>query len=309
MFRALSAALVFAAAVNAQTPASPTFEVASIKPAAPQEMGRMMIGTRGGPGTPDPTHATFTNVNLTMLINMAYGVRDYQVTAPSWMDTTRFDITAKVPDGASKEDFRLMLQNLLAERFKLVVHKESKEVPIYALLVGKSGPKLKESPKEAPPEDPATAGGPGGPGGRGPIGPPARDKNGFPILRGGRGNLMFMGPNGRLQTVGGHVTMSDFAGNLSGLLGRPVVDETGLKGEFDYQLEFTTEGLALMRRMPAPPPGAGGDGGRGSAPEASEPGPSIFSALQDQLGLRLESRKGPMDHIVVDSCEKTPTEN
>lgn len=309
MFRTLTAALVLSAAALAQTPTSPTFEVASIKPAAPQEMGRMMIGTRGGPGTPDPTHATFTNVNLTMLINMAYGVRDYQVTAPSWMDTARFDITAKVPDGATKDDYRLMLQNLLAERFKLVVHKDSKEVPIYALLVGKSGAKLKESPKEAPPEDPATAGGPGGPGGRGPMGPPPRDKNGFPVLRGGRGNIMLMGPNGRLQTVGGHITMSAFAANLSGLLGRPVVDETGLKGEFDYQLEFTTEGLSIMRGMPAPPPGAGGDGGRGPAPEASEPGPSIFTALQDQLGLRLESRKGPMDQIVVDSCEKTPTEN
>jgi uncharacterized protein (TIGR03435 family) len=279
--------------------------VASIKPAAPQEMGRMMIGTSGGPGTRDPTHATFTNVSLTMLINMAYGVRDYQVAAPGWMDSTRFDIVAKVPEGATKDDYKLMLQNLLAERFKLVVHKDSKEAPVYALLVGKNGSKLKESPKDAPAEDPAAAAGPGP--GRGPIGPPPRDKNGFPILRGGRGNLMMMAPGGRLQAVGGHVTASQLAANLSGLLGRPVIDETGLKGEFDYQLEFTTEGLSPMRGMPPPPPGA--EGGRGPGAEASEPGPSIFTALQDQLGLKLESRKGPMEMIVVDSCEKSPTEN
>ena len=173
-----------------------------------------------------------------------------------------------------------------------------------SLLVGKNGSKLKESPKDAPAEDPASAGpGPG----RGQIGPPPRDKNGFPILRGGRGNLMLMGPGGRLQTVGGHVTVNQFASNLSGLLGRPVIDETGLKGEFDYQLEFTTEGLALMRGLPPPPPGA--EGGRGPAGEASERGPSIFTALQDRLGLKLESRKAPMEMIVVDSCEKSPTEN
>src|SRR5262249_33806989 len=138
MLRTVMVTICLCALSPAQTPVSPTFEVASIKPAAPQEMGRMMIGTRGGPGTPDPTHATFTNVSVTMLINMAYGVRDYQVTAPAWMDSTRFDIQAKVPAGATKDDYQQMLQNLLAERFKLVVHKDSKEAPIYALLVAKN---------------------------------------------------------------------------------------------------------------------------------------------------------------------------
>src|SRR5215472_8597785 len=304
MLRAFSFTALLCAAAWAQTPGSPTFEVASIKPAAPQEMGRMMVGMRGGPGTPDPTQVTFTNMSLSGLATVAYGIRDYQLTAPAWMDSTRFDVVAKIPAGATKDDFKLMLQNLLAERFKLVVHQDSKEVPVYALLVGKNGSKLKESPKDGPAEDPAAAGPSPG---RGQIGPPPRDKNGFPILRGGRGNLMLMGPSGRLQTVGGHVTVSQFAANLSGLLGRPVIDETGLKGEFDYQLEFTTEGLALMRGLPPPPPGA--EGGRGPAVQASEPGPSIFTALQDQLGLKLETRKGPMDMIVVDSCEKSPTEN
>ena len=308
MFRFACAALAICAAAMAQTPPSPTFEVASIKPAAPQEMGRMMIGMRGGPGTPDPTQVTITNMSLTMLVQVAYDVKDYRVTAPKWMDTTRFDIVAKIPAGAKKDDLQAMMRNLLAERFKLVAHKETKEAPIYTLVVGKNGPKLKESSKETPPPADADASA----GGRGPIGPPQRDKNGFPMLRGGRGNIMLMNPNGRLQMVGGHVTMAQLAGNLSGQLGRPVIDKTGLTGEYDYQLEFTREGLAGMRGLPAPPPGGGagpGEVGRGPAIDNPEPGPSIFTAIQEQLGLKLESRKGPVDLIVVESCEKTPTEN
>ena len=300
MLRAVSTAVLLCAAAPAQTPGSPTFEVASVKPAAPQEMGRMMVGMRGGPGTPDPTQVTFTNMSLTGLLTVAHGVREYQVNAPAWMDSARFDIVAKIPAGATKDDFKLMMQNLLAERFKLVTHKDSKEVPIYALLVGKNGPKLKESPKDSPPAEDAPAPG------RGPIGPPQRDKNGFPVLRGGRGNIIFGSPNGRLQMVGGHVTMANLAANLSGQLGRPVIDMTGLTGEYDYQMEFTREGLTTPRGLPPPPPG---EGGRGPGADAGEPGPSIFTAVQDQLGLKLESRKGPMDLIVVDSCEKTPTEN
>ena len=291
----------------AQAPGSPAFEVASIKPAAPQGPGRFMIGMSGGPGTRDPGQVTFTNVNLSMLIANSFDVRDYQVTAPAWMDSERFDIVAKVPPGATRDDVRKMILNLLMERFKLKLHKESKEAAIYALIVGKNGSKLKESSKEEPPAADGDA--PGG--GRGPMGPPQRDKNGFPILRGGRGNLIFMGPNGRLQMVGGHATMATLAANLSGQLGRPVVDQTGLTGEYDYQLEYTREGLPMPRGLPMPPPGAGPDGGRGPAPagDNGEAGPSVFTAVQEQLGLKLESRKGPMELIVVDSAEKTPTEN
>jgi uncharacterized protein (TIGR03435 family) len=300
MFRTITTAAAFCTLALAQTPPSPTFEVASIKPAAAQEMGRMMVGTRGGPGTPDPTQATFTNVSLTMLVQIAYDVKDFQVTAPSWMDSTRFDIQAKVPAGATRDDFRTMLRNLLAERFKLVAHKETKEAAIYALVVGKNGPKLKESSKEAPPATDGAAPGGGNIG----IGPPQRDKNGFPMLRGGRGNMILMNPNGHLQMVGGHATMAQLAGNLSGFLGRPVVDMTGLTSEYDYQLEYTREGLAGPRGMPAPPPGA-----MPAPADNAESGPSIFTAVQEQLGLKLDSRKGPVDLIVVDSAEKTPTEN
>lgn len=293
MFRVIAAAAVLCLCAWAEGPA---FEVATIKPAAPQEMGRMMVGMRGGPGTNDPGQATFTNMSLTGLVQVAWGVQDYQVTAPSWMDSTRFDVIVKVPAGASKEDFKAMMRNLLAERFKLAAHKESKEVPIYALVVGKNGAKLTESPKTAPADDETD-------GGRRPPGPPQRDKDGFPILRGGRGNLIFMGPNGRLQMVSGHVTMAEFARNLSGMLGRPVVDQTGIQGEYDLKLEYTREGLPMPRGMPAPPPGMM------PPAEGGEAGPSIFTAVQERLGLKLDARKGPVDLIVVDSAEKTPTEN
>lgn len=302
MFRAATAAVAFCAIALAQAPSSPTFEVASIKPAAPQGPGRFMVGMRGGPGSPDPGQITFTNVNLSMLIANAYDVHDYQINAPAWMDSERFDIVAKVPQGSTREDLRMMLRNLLAERFQVKIHKETKDAPIYALLIGKNGSKLKESPKETPPTD-----GDAPNGGRGPIGPPQRDKNGFPILRGGRGNMIMVN-NGRLQMVGGHVTIANLAANLSGQLGRPVIDQTGLAGEYDYQLEFTHEGLATPRGFPAKQPGPGPDGGPGPA-DSAETGPSIFTAVQEQLGLKLESRKGPVDLIVVDSGEKVPTEN
>ena len=284
--------------VLAQTPdRSLTFDVASVKPAAPQQAGRMMSGRRGGPGTADPGQVTFMNMSLSRLVMTAYDVRSFQVTGPSWLDEVRFDVAAKIPPGTTQQQFHVMLENLLAERFKLVAHKEQKEVPIYALLVAKGGAKMKESPK--------LGGGqadlPGAPH------PPEMGKDGVARMpAGGRGMMITMGPAGfRMQ--GARATMAQLSDILSEQLGRPVVDMTGLAAEYDYTLDFSPEGLAAMRGMPMmgpPPPGAVTEGGR-----QSEPGPSIFSALQEQLGLRLESRKGPVDLIVVDSAEKTPTEN
>lgn len=301
MFRTVSVATAFCAIAYAQTPASPTFEVASIKPAAPQEMGRMMMGTRGGPGTPDPGQYTATNMPLSRLIMQAYNVRSFQVTGPSWVDSQRFDVGAKVPPGTTKEQFQQMLQNLLAERFKLKVHKESKEVPIYALTVGKGGIKMKES---APLDPNATQE-------TGRMAPPATGKDGMPrMAAGGRGVQMMMGPNGfRMQ--GGHVTTAQLADLLSNQLGRPVIDMTGLTAEYDYTLDFSPEGLQMMKGMPAmPPPGAlGGERGGPGAEGGRESGPTLFTAVQEQLGLKLEPRKGPVDLIVVDSAEKTPIEN
>lgn len=312
MLRTVAAAfLVCAPLALAQTPdRSLTFDVASIKPAAPQQPGRMMMGMRGGPGTADPGQVTLSNMPLSRIIMNAYDVKSFQVSGPSWLDSEHFDITAKVPKDATKEQFHVMLQNLLAERFKLQVHKEHKEVPIYALTVAKGGIKIKESAKDdqahgAAPQDPALqrADAP-------PPEPPPMGRDGMPRMAPGRRGAMIMfGPNGfRMQ--GSHETMAALADVLSNQLGRPVIDMTGLTAEYDYTLNFSPEGLAGMRGMPMPMGGA--PVGAGPAPEGgreAESGPSIFSAVQEQLGLKLESRKGPVDLIVVDSVEKTPTEN
>ena len=111
-----------------QTAEEPTtFEVASVKPAEPSAMGMIRVQMRGGPGTPDPGQLTYTNVSLKNVLTNAYGVKGYQINGPKWLDSERFDITAKIPKGATKEQFKLMLQNLLAERFKLTLHHETKE--------------------------------------------------------------------------------------------------------------------------------------------------------------------------------------
>src|SRR5579883_660431 len=302
-FPAVLAASILCCAAVAQQPKGPAFEVATVKPAAPPQMGpkgpMMMMGIRGGPGTNDPGQWQAMGMPLSRLIAAAYNVRNYQVSGPSWMDSERFDITAKVPPGTTKEQFYVMLQNLLAERFKLVVHKESKDGPVYALVVAKGGVKMKESPKI----DPATDGDtPPPPPKIGPDGMPSK-----PMGRGGRGMGIMIGPKG-LRMQGSNVTMERLSGVLSEQLGRPVVDKTGLTGEYDISMDFSPEGLPGMRGMPVPPPGAGPDGPRGGGPDVGEGAPSLFTAIQD-LGLKLESRKAPVDLIVVDSAEKTPVEN
>src|SRR5271157_3691397 len=132
---------------------SPTFEVASVKPAAPIVGNRIMVGMRGGPGTPDPGQITYNNVTLKNVLTNAYGVKSFQISGPSWLDSERYDIVAKLPRGATKEQFMVMLQNLLAERFKLTLHREKRDLPMYALVVGKNGPKMKESVEEPAPKE------------------------------------------------------------------------------------------------------------------------------------------------------------
>jgi uncharacterized protein (TIGR03435 family) len=294
MFRTLTATAAFCAIALAQPPATPTFEVASIKAAAPQQVGRMMMRQRGGPGTPDPSQYSVENFPLSRIIQQAYGVQSYQVAGPSWIDSERYDVMAKIPQGTTKEQFQLMLQNLLAERFKLVVHKETKELPTYALVVGKGGPKMKESPKADPEAQPDA---------RPPQ--PQIGRDGRPQLAaGGRGMMLMMGPKG-MHAEAGRSTMTQLADFLSNQLGRPVVDETHLAAQYDYALDFSPEGLAIMKGMAMPPPGAGGPSGSDGGPEG---GGSIFTAVQD-LGLKLEPRKGPVALVVVDSGNKTPTEN
>jgi uncharacterized protein (TIGR03435 family) len=273
---------------------NPTFDVASVKPSQPQTGPGMRVMMRGGPGTPDPGQLTYTNVSLQNILQNAYDVKSYQISGPGWLGSERYDIAAKIPQGATKEQFRKMLQNLLAERFKLTLHRETKELPIYALVVGKNGSKLKETPKDTP-----AAGGAPPPGG----GRMKLDKDGRPQMPPmGKGSMRMMFHNGNQELSAVGMKLSGLADMLSGQLGRPVVDQTGLTGEYDFTLECSPENMVNMGPMPPPPPGA--------APVMVESSaPPLPQAIQEQLGLKLEAKKGPVELLVIDHAEKVPTEN
>jgi uncharacterized protein (TIGR03435 family) len=134
-----------------------TFDAASVKPAAPPTPdGRgmiMMAGPTGGPGTKDPGRIHYPYMSLKNILMNAYDVKNFQIVGPGWLDTERFDITATMPPDTTKEQFRAMLQNLLAERFKMTVHRETKELPMYSLVVAKGGPKMKEAAELPAPKD------------------------------------------------------------------------------------------------------------------------------------------------------------
>lgn len=273
--------------------ASSSFEVASIKPAPPREpnMG-MRVGCDGGPGTKDPSRWTCQNMTVSNLISMAYALKRYQMSDQEAFQADRFNITAKLPEGTTREQFRQMQQNLLKERFKLALHFEKKETSGYELVVAKNGLKMKES--EPPKDNPEDGGRPI------PGGPPARDKDGFPVLPAGRSGMAIM--NGRARWIAPNFSMEQIASMLANQLNRPVVDATGVQGKYDVSLTWVTEG---MLRAPAI---AGPEGG---APVAAEPdsGPTLMSAIQDQLGLKLQPKKATIDAVVIDHVEKTPTEN
>jgi uncharacterized protein (TIGR03435 family) len=251
-----------------------SFEVASIKPSPPPDRERgMHVGMSGGPGTADPGRFTTENLDLTNLITIAYGVPRYRLSAPEWLTEARFDLAAKVPDGATREQFRSMLQELLRERFHLVLHHEQKETQAYELAVAKNGPKL----QNASPDDPAPAPSPL----RSPL---TLGPDGFPVLPPGRAPAS-RSMNDKARTRFAAASMGDLAENLSVQLGRPVTDSTGLKGKYDFTLSWVRGG-----------------------PD-TDSGPTLFGAVQEQLGLKLTSTKAPVDTLVIDHIEKTPTEN
>jgi uncharacterized protein (TIGR03435 family) len=292
---------------------SSTFEAASVKPAAPPSGGFRVI--MGG----DPGRVNYSNVSLRDIIAQAYQVKDYQITGPDWLGSQRFDIIATLAPNTPKDQIPLMLQSLLAERFKLTLHRENKDLPGYALVVAKNGPKLKESPP-----DPAIAAGDGHPanGGVAIIGGGGRGLGGGGGFGGGSGarritmtpmpaDGSFMTKKGRGHVEGKKQDLSSIASMLAREVDRPVVDETGLKGTYDYTLDWTPEGSEGGTRFR---PGGRGDGqAAGAGAEvpatANSSAPSLLAAIQQQLGLKLEARRVPLDLLVIDHAEKVPTEN
>jgi len=265
------AGLILAAGFGASQ-SRPSFEVASIKPSS-GDMHRTMVGIQPG------GRFNASGVTTKLLIQQAYGIKDFQITGgPGWIGSDRYDISAKPEGPANQDQLKLMLQSLLEDRFQLKMHPETKEMPVYALVVAKDGPKLKEVNEPAP--DSVETGGRGNPGGRG-----------------GRQGLMRMG---RGQLSGQAVGLDMLVTQLSNILGRAVIDKTGLKGKYDLTLEWAPdESQGMMFRGGPPDAGA-------TSPDTA--GPSIFTALQEQLGLRLESQKGAVQIFVVDRVEK-PSEN
>src|SRR5580700_10398518 len=293
-------------------PAGPSFDVASIKPAPPPANGGrgMIMGMSGGPGSKDPGLYRCNNCNLSMLVTQAYNIKYYQLSVPSSFENERFNISAKVPDGTTKEQFRLMLQNLLAERFKLAIHREQKEMQVYDLVVVKGGLKIKEAVEEPAKDADADAPLPvlGGRGGRGPN----LDKDGYPIIpKGCKGCIMVVG-GGKARMHMEKETMQGFADMLADQQDRPVTDATGLKGKYDFDVTFDMDRVGMGRGGPPPPSGGGVAAASGSDSPLSadsELGVPLAGAIQSQLGLKLESKKGQVEMIVVDHAEKVPTEN
>jgi uncharacterized protein (TIGR03435 family) len=266
----------------AQTDDKTQFEVASIKPSPPPSDGMTMVRCTGGPGTKDPTLYTCENMSLSNLVTNAYKIAYYQLQAPDWAMQTRFHVNARVPAGATRDDLSVMLQHLLAERFKLSVHHETRDFQRYELAVAKNGPKFKEGAAPPPPKD--DGGSPAAPPAK--REPPHLDKDGYPSsVAWTGGGMAIMKDRARMYFPA--CTMARLADMLGGQLRAPVTDATGLTGKYEISLYW-------VAGEPAPD---------------SEPGPTIVEAVQQQLGLRLEPKKAPLDFVIVDHAEKTPVEN
>jgi uncharacterized protein (TIGR03435 family) len=247
------------------------FEVASIKPAAPDARGTYVRTSEGG-------RVNVTNMTLKDMITLAYRIQPYQILGgPAWISTARYDISAK-PEKAPKDgEVPLMLQALLKDRFQLTLQRETKDLPIYALVVarkdGKLGPNLLES-KEGSCTVP--------------------DRNAPPKPGQRNCGQQMMSPRS-LNAVS--APMSQVIPMLARMLGRTVVDKTGLTGKYDIDVQWTPDETQLAMLSPE---------ARAASSDAS--GPSIFTALQEQLGLKLESQKGPVEVFAVERAEK-PSEN
>lgn len=259
------------------------YDVVSIKPNKSGNETATLLASRNG--------FIARSITLRSLIGDAYRVADHQISgAPDWLNSEKYDIEAKM-DSSTADELRKftkdqtkierlrMLQSILSDRLKLTVHRETKELPIYALVVAKDGPKLHEAkPGDTYPN-----------GIKGPDG----------IGRPGYMNQT-IGAGGRSEFIGQGITMASLVGLLSEQLHRTVLDKTGLAGNYDFKLEWTVDENQTLKGIDGDP--------MPDSPTADSSGPSIFTAIQDQLGLKLESKKGPVEILVIDHVEK-PSEN
>lgn len=311
--------ILTATAVLAQAP--PSFEVAAIKPSAPLDNAAMRAGTAHTGVKIDDARVDVGTTTLFRLLCIAYRIKPYQVSGPDWLKTTMFDIQAKIPKGRTADDVPEMLQILLTERFGLKVHHDSRDQAVYALIVGPGGPKLKPgTPEPAPPPVSPDAPKPqemSVPTAQGDV-KITRSSQGFGIempggeIKGKVRMIVNQGTGGqpmRLHVESSDMTMKTFAELLStGVVNRPVVDVTGLTGSYEVAVDMSQDDAMNVARASVSYMGnGGGEGGNPGA--ASDPaGSSIITSIQN-LGLRLDPRKMPLDLLVIDHMEKMPTAN
>jgi bla regulator protein BlaR1 len=268
----LAAASCGIAIPQTQPPVARHFEVASIKPSssADQRLFYNMFNIQSG------GQFTVSNITVKRLIQDAWRIKDFQISGgPGWIGSERFDIGAK-PDGpVSVEEFQGMLQSLLADRFQLAIKENAKEMPVYALVVANGGPKIKGAHES----DPNIV-----------------DLSDAPIPQSGNRPRVTIIRRGRLTAQG--LAIASLANTLADILGRIVLDKTGLMGMYDIKLEWKPdENQVAMFGAMGVPDGFG-------APPPDWDGPTLFTALEEQLGLKLDSQKGPVEIFTIEHVER-----
>jgi uncharacterized protein (TIGR03435 family) len=253
-------------AVAQQQGKKPAFEVATVRMVDPNSS--VLVGM-----VADPSLVSYRNLTLRDAIRGAYKVRDFQIVGPDWMSTVRFEVDAKLPAGSTSEQVPEMFQSLLEERFGLRWRREPKEMQVYSVSVGKDGPKLKEAQKM--PGNQTLA-----------MGTDGKPRS-LVSFGGNASSVTVFAPSASLLTL---------VGVTSRFTGKPLVDDTGLEGEYNFTLTFAPEVTTSLGIVP------------GNPAALSEPAPSLADALKE-YGLRLQTKKASIEMFIISHAEKTTTEN
>ena len=266
-----------APSLRAQSPK--TFEVASVRRAEipPNVYGVPVFPTTGGVGTSSPGRISYRGTWLKPLIAEAFGVRSDQITGPAWLNTERYDIVANIPQGATRDDFKLMLADLLRDRFRLRFHMDSRIRPIYVLRARNNGPTLTPTERRA---DDATDPSVGG-----------VDAEGCPIVSPNYKGMVSRPVPGVMCWTARDVALADLARLLEQPAGRPIVDETGLTGRYDFKIRYQFLGRGA------------------NTGAAADRAPTVFTAVEEQLGLKLEPTTRSFPELIIDEIEREPTGN
>jgi len=255
-------------------------------------MGR--VGCYRAPGSKN--RFLCTRASLSVIVQYAYDLESYELRPPASTDTSEFNIEAIVASSATPQQIPLMLRNLLTERFKLAFHRETAEVKGFALIVADSGLKIQKSPDAPTPGETKR-----------PTGP-AKDSDGFVYIPGIRNYVAMSQANGLIRWVGNDIALASEVRNtprltqlLYSVIHQPVIDSTGLEGKYDFVLTFTSDSMGTGATLTGPD--------SNGLPQASEFGPTIFKAVEEQLGLKLQPRRIVVSLFVVDHAEANPSEN